>query len=325
MKIIESFMKYNPCYKQGHNTVIKGLMLHSVGCPQPKAQVFIDSWNRASFGSACVHAFIDGNTGDIHQTLPWNYRGWHCGSGKKGCGNDTHIGVEMCEPACIKYTSGSSFTCSDLEAARTVAKRTYHSAVELFAYLCKEFHLNPQTDIISHKEGYKKGIATNHGDPEHLWSGLGLNFTMDGFRKDVKKAMTGATETGTSDHTKIYRVQVGAYKVKANAEALMKKLKAAGFDTLMVYADGLYKVQVGAYSIKANAEKMLAKVKKAGFDTFITEEGGQAVPSVVRKSVVEVAEEVIEGKWGNGVERVQRLLAAGYDAEAVQKQVNNML
>ena len=35
-------------------------------------------------------------------------------------------------------------------------------------------------------------------------------------------------------------------------------------------ADVLYRVQVGAYSVKANAEAMLAKLKKAGFDGFIT-------------------------------------------------------
>ena len=33
----------------------------------------------------------------------------------------------------------------------------------------------------------------------------------------------------------------------------------------------LYRVQVGAYSVKANAEKMLTKLKEAGFTGFITE------------------------------------------------------
>ena len=40
----------------------------------------------------------------------------------KGSGNNTHIGVEMCEPASIRYTGGSSFTCSNLSAARTSVK-----------------------------------------------------------------------------------------------------------------------------------------------------------------------------------------------------------
>ena len=208
--------------------MVKGLMLHSVGCPQPKASVFINSWNSPSYDNACVHGFIDGNDGTVYQTLPWNHRGWHCGSGSKGSGNNTHIGVEMCEPACIRYTSGSNFTCSDLSTARAVAKRTYEAAVELFAYLCKQYNLNPAADgvVISHREGHSRGIASNHGDPEHLWKGLGLGYTMDGFRKDVKAAMGGAG-TAEPENGGWYRVrkswadvksQKGAFKVLANAK-----------------------------------------------------------------------------------------------------------
>ena len=149
-------------------------MLHSVGCPQPSAQVFVNSWNSAD-KSVCVHAFIDANTGDVYQTLPWEYRGWHCGSGPNGSGNNTHIGVEMCEPACIKYTGGATFTCSDPATAKAAVTRTYNTAVELFAMLCKQFGLDPLKDgvILSHKEGCARGIASNHGDPEHLWNQLG--------------------------------------------------------------------------------------------------------------------------------------------------------
>lgn len=75
------------------------------------------------------------------------------------------------------------------------AKRTYEAAVELFAFLCKEYGLNPLADgvIISHKEGHARGIATNHGDPEHLWKGLGMGYTMDTFRQAVKAKMGGTT------------------------------------------------------------------------------------------------------------------------------------
>lgn len=228
MKLVQSILTKNPCYTAGRKIMVKGLMLHSVGCPQPKASVFINSWNSPSYDNACVHGFIDGNDGTVYQTLPWNHRGWHCGSGSKGSGNNTHIGVEMCEPACIRYTSGSNFTCSDLSAARAVAKRTYEAAVELFAYLCKQYNLNPAADgvIISHREGHSRGIASNHGDPEHLWKGLGLGYTMDGFRKDVKAAMGGAG-TAEPENGGWYRVrkswadvksQKGAFKVLANAK-----------------------------------------------------------------------------------------------------------
>ena len=185
LEIIESILTNNPCYKAGKRIKVKGLMLHSVGCPQPSAEVFVKKWNSPDASRACVHAFIDGNNGKVYQTLPWDYRAWHCG----GTANNTHIGVEMCEPACIKYTGGSTFTCSDREAAMVVVKRTYDTAVELFAYLCKQFGLDPMADgvIISHKEGHDRGLASGHQDPSHLWNGLQSGYTMDGFRRDVQR------------------------------------------------------------------------------------------------------------------------------------------
>ena len=193
MKIVEHFLTRNRCYQAAKQNTKGGLMLHSVGCPQPSAQVFVNSWNSVD-KSVCVHAFIDANTGDVYQTLPWEYRGWHCGSGPNGSGNNTHIGVEMCEPACIRYTGGACFTCSNVEEARAAVRRTYESAVQLFAELCERFRLDPLADgvILSHEEGHKRGIASNHGDPVHLWNQLNMGYTMDGFRKAVKAAMGSA-------------------------------------------------------------------------------------------------------------------------------------
>ena len=114
--------------------------------------------------------------------------------------------------------------------------------------------------------------------------------------------------------------------MKKNADAQLAKVKAAGFDTYMVKVDDLFKIQVGAYSKKANADAMLAKLKKAGFDAFITTKGGQAVSSTAaKKTVEEIAKEVILGKWGNGTDRKNRLTAAGYDYDEVQKMVNKLL
>ena len=141
-----------------------------------------------------------------NQCLPWNHRGWHGG----GTSNNTHIGVEMCEPDCITYTSGDKFTCSDLAKAKAMVKRTYESAVELFAARCKEFNLDPLADgvIVSHKEGHAKGIASGHSDPEHLWNGLGMGYTMDGFRKAVKAAMNDEPTKPAEPTTKDESVKV---------------------------------------------------------------------------------------------------------------------
>lgn len=221
MKLVESILSQNPCYTAGKKIKVMGLMLHSVGCPQPKASVFINSWNNPSHSNSCVHGFIDGNDGTVYQTLPWEHRGWHCGSGSRGSGNNTHIGVEMCEPACIKYTSGSSFTCSDMDTAKAVVKRTYESAVELFAMLCKKFELDPLADgvVISHKEGHDRGIASNHGDPEHLWSQLGMGYTMDSFRKAVNEAMDSTNSEPTYSGTRIMGTAI------ATAEQMVSYIK----------------------------------------------------------------------------------------------------
>ena len=100
----------------------------------------------------------------------------------------------------------------------------------------------------------------------------------------------------------IYRVQTGAYKVKANAEALAAKVKAKGFQTYTVIVDGLYKVQTGAFKVKKYAEAERDKLKAAGFNAFVTTKSGTAAPA---------AEEIAVGdkvqcnagvkKYSNGV------------------------
>ena len=188
MKIEDALLTKNPCYKTGRKIEVKGLMLHSVGCTQPHAMAFVRSWNSPDYERACVHGFIDAETGVVYQTLPWAHRGWHGASGPNGSVNNTHVGVEMCESGSLKYTHGATFECSNTEEAKTMAKRTFDAAVELFAYLCKKYRLDPLEDgvIISHKEGHDRGVASGHVDPEHLWTQLDMPLSMDVFRKAVK-------------------------------------------------------------------------------------------------------------------------------------------
>lgn len=187
MNIIQSYITNNQCYKNATKITVKGLMLHSTGCAQPKALAYINSFNSPTVQKA-VHGFIQ-QDGNIYQTLPWNWKAWHCG----GSGNSYMIGVEICEPGTIKYTGGSSW--QDLDPASTKASvfATYGYAVELFAMLAKQFNLNPLQDgvILCHSEGNSRGIASAHADVMHLWKPFGL--TMDMFRQDVAKKLNGGT------------------------------------------------------------------------------------------------------------------------------------
>ena len=44
-----------------------------------------------------------------------------------------------------------------------------------------------------------------------------------------------------------------------------------------------------------------------------------------KKSIDELAREVINGKWGNGADRKTRLTSAGYNYQEIQNRVNQIL
>jgi N-acetylmuramoyl-L-alanine amidase len=215
----------NACYKAGKAITPKGTMVHSTGANNPWLKRYVgpddgllgknqynNHWNQDKPGGhqVCVHAFIgklaDGSIA-TYQTLPWNHRGWHAG----GDANNTHIGFEICEDG---LTDSSYFSA------------VYKEAVELCVHLCKLYGLS-EKDIICHSEGYKQGIASNHADVMHWFPKHGK--TMDTFRADVKKLLNEEEKLAEPVKKKYYRVQIGAYTVKANAEAQLARVKAAGF------------------------------------------------------------------------------------------------
>ena len=121
-------------------------------------------------------------------------------------------------------------------AGATYFGKVYTEAVELCVYLCKQYNLT-EKDIICHSEGHTLGIASNHGDVMHWFPKHGKS--MDTFRAAVKAGLA-ATETPAEPTTpkKYYRVQLGAFSVKANADAMLKKVKATGFtDAFVKYSE----------------------------------------------------------------------------------------
>lgn len=232
MKIEQQFSVNNDCYVKNQNGADsrytefqrlgpRGLMLHSVGCAQPDAHVFARLWNVPN-KEVAVHAVLQ-EDGLVIQCLPWNYRGWHAG----GTANNTHIGVEMTESGYIIYDSqtGAYKGCTNLVAARAHSVGCYKTAVDLFAQLCKQYKLDPMTAIISHSEGATKKIASAHADPEHLWRALDLSYTMDGFRKDVAKAMNPPkeeTDLNAEEVRNIVKEELG--NVTVGKDAVLKAL-----------------------------------------------------------------------------------------------------
>jgi len=231
MNLHKLILTNNACFKAGRTITPKGIMVHSTGANNPFLKRYVgpddgllgknlygNHWNqeKPDGRQVCVHGFIgklaDGNIA-TYQTLPWNHRGWHAG----GAANDTHIGFEICEDA---LTDASYFNA------------VYKEAVELCVYLCKQYGLT-EKDIICHSEGHKLGVASNHGDVMHWFPRHGKS--METFRADVKSGLAPGDQTTTQ---KYYRVQLGAFSVKANADAMLRKVKAAGFtDAFIKYSE----------------------------------------------------------------------------------------
>ena len=241
MNLNKLILTENACYKAGRKITVKGIMVHSTGANNPWLKRYVgpddgklgknqynNHWNTYHPGGreVCVHGFIgklEDGTIATSQTLPWDHRGWHAG----GSANNTHIGFEICEDG---LTDATYFG------------KVYQEAVELCAYLCKQYGLT-EKNIICHSEGYKQGVASNHGDVMHWFPKHGKS--MDTFRAAVKALLDAETEkdepareetTAVTYPEKLtsgyYRVrktwkdtksQVGAYRVLKNAKVAADK------------------------------------------------------------------------------------------------------
>lgn len=214
---------------------------------------------------------------------------------------------------------------SDTKEPYAVNAKAYAALIDLLVDICKRNGIKElvwstnKADRVNHKNGCNMTVHRDYANKS--CPGTYLYERHAQIAAEVNKRLGGTSikpETPGPSGS-LYRVQTGAFKVKANADAMLAKVKAKGFDTYMVKVGDLYKIQVGAFKVKTNAEATLKKLQAAGFSAFITT--GQTES----KSVDELAREVLQGKWGNGAERRQRLEAAGYDYNAVQNKVNQLV
>lgn len=68
----------------------------------------------------------------------------------------------------------------------------------------------------------------------------------------------------------LYRVQVGAFRNRENADKLLYELEEKGYPVFMLFEDGLYKIQVGAFRNLGNAIRMEQRLRQEGYTTWIT-------------------------------------------------------
>ena len=177
-------------------------------------------------------------------------------------------------------------------------KKSEDNAARLAAALLKKYnlsieHLYTHTHWLNTRDG-KSGSVDYLNTAKNPYKTCPLYILphWSAFKAKVQSYMnSGTSTTTTSTTTQLYRVR------KSWTDA---------------------KSQIGAFSSLENAKKAC----KSGY--FVFDNNGNVVYPA-KKSVDEIAREVIQGKWGNGVDRKNRLTNAGYDYNAVQKRVNELM
>lgn len=228
-------------------------------------------------------------------------------SSNYGIGFDGEIGLYVEEKNRSWCTSSASNdhraitieVASDTTEPYAVTDKAYAALLDLVTDICKRNGIkklvwsNDKNDRVNHKNGCNMTVHRDYANKS--CPGKYLYDRHPAIAAEVNKRLSNnATANNTKEEKVMYRVQIGAFSVKANAENMLKKAKAAGFT-----------------------------------DAFITTTGTTAqkaeTTTPALKSIDEIAKEVINGKWGNGAERKQKLTAAGYNYSTVQKRVNELL
>ena len=223
---------------------------------------------------------------------------WHCGDNRNphsmggkyygSCTNANSIGIELC-------STNPNWQASDPANSPkwSYTDKVIGKAAELVKYLMQTYNI-PIERVIRHYDATGK-----------LCPGIiGWNEDSGNAKKweQFKASLTDTTSSpNTADLTKaddiIYRVR------KSQNDA---------------------KSQIGAFCNLDNAKNLADKNR--GYSVFDTRGKLIYTPKTqTKKTVAELAKEVIQGKWGNGDDRRQKLTQAGYDYNAVQAEVNKIL
>jgi hypothetical protein len=172
---------------------------------------------------------------------------------------------------------------SDKTHPYAINDKVYKSLIELLVDICKrngipELKWKADKSLIGQPDKQNMTVhrwfANKSCPGDYIYNRLG----------QIASEVNAKLNSGSSNTNPkfLYRVQTGAFSKKENAEAMLAKVKAAGFDTYMV-KDNLYKIQVGAFSKKTNADAMAAKLKAAGLILTLPRKVERPWPHLRRK------------------------------------------
>lgn len=197
------------------------------------------TWPNQNMHDVRVHYYID--PVDCWQNLREDEVGWH--AGKEG--NQSSLAIEIIGPSQEAENRGA-----------------------LLAALLLHRHGLGVDRMTTHNKWYKPKYCPLYILPH--WDAFTAK--VEGYRKELS-AQQPSNKPGQENKPpegQIYRVQVGAYREKGNADNMLASLRSKGFSGLTVQGqDGLYRVQAGAFSKKENALAMVKRLKTAGLNAVV--------------------------------------------------------
>lgn len=225
---------FSACFKANRKMpkgVPEGIVVHSTGADNPNLKRYVNSPEicgenpyKNYFGGPGIEVTPHGVVGKDKngmvrgaQILPYDICCWGCGSGSKGSYNYA--------PAYVQFE-----VAEDGLNDSVYFDRAFDFMAQICAELMRTYPSIKLENVISHKEANRRGYASEHGDPENWLSKFGKD--MDWFRGKVRgylESTAPVISESPAEKSKIYRVQIGAFAVKENAEKYVEEARKKGF------------------------------------------------------------------------------------------------
>ena len=293
-----------PCNEANYTSAGKRsvgfIVIHYTGNEKDTAQANASYFHRKSGTGTSAHYFVDENS--IYESVPPVNRAWHCGANvykHPACRNTNSIGIEMC-------SSGNY----------TVGQKTLENAAYLAAWWCVCLGIAVEkvdTYVLRHYDVTGKICPLQMaGKNNQNWAAFKQMVRDIMETGHVKESDAAATVALKSDYPAVpFRAIVTASTLNVRASA--GTTDAAGKDVLVVS-----KIHKG--DTVTVLETSLNGWGRIGGGQWISLSWCDIEETL--KSPFLIAQAVLNGKWGNGDARREKLRAAGYDPVEIQKLVN---
>lgn len=274
-----------PC-RRFENDIPKGVCVHNTPSIPVKGTTMSEQYTRATWpkcnmGGVAVHYYTSPE--EAWQNLRLDEQGWHATDGSSR--TTAHNGASY-------NTIGGNLDCLSVEIVGTESEE---NGARLVAYLLNKYNLTIK-DVYTHNyfisyavynlKPADKFINNSYKNcPLYILDHWGAFLKkVEGYLSELRPSSSTSVSTepeNTEDNTKVgmdedylYKVQIGAFSVKENAEKYKEKAVKAGFRGSYITSTTskgktLYRVQVGAFSSLTNAQSYACAAKNKGFDVII--------------------------------------------------------